>query len=77
MQMKRQGKLSPNNEFRGPLWDDHRNDQREGQAFDGLVDQYSANPHSFVEDWLQPLLAEGLSADGVLDLLVNGAIQPN
>lgn len=75
--MKRQGKLLANHEFSGPLWDDHRDNQREGEAFDGLVDQYSDNPHSFAQDWLQPLLAEGLSADGVLDLLVSGATKPN
>ena len=75
--MKRQGKLLPTQEFRGPLWDDHHKDQREGEAFGGLVDQYSEDPRSFAKDWLQPLLAEGLSAEGVLDLLVSGATKPN
>lgn len=75
--MKRQGKLEANHEFHGPLWDDHRKDQREGEAFDGLIGQYSENPRSFAEDWLQPLLAEGLTADRVLELLLCGAIKPN
>lgn len=75
--MKKQGKFDAHHEFRGPLWDEHRKDQREGEAFDGLVDRYSENPQNFAENWLQPLLAEGLTADGVLDLLVNGAFRPN
>jgi hypothetical protein len=75
--MKRQGKGELNHEFRGPLWDDHRKDHCELEAFDGLVDQYSENPNSFAENWLQPLLAEGLTADGVLELLLHGATKPN
>jgi hypothetical protein len=75
--MKRQGKLGANHEFHGPLWDDQSNYQHQGDAFECLIDQYSEDPRSFAEDWLQPLLAEGLSADGALELLVNGAIRPN
>jgi hypothetical protein len=75
--MKSPKKLHANHEFCGPLWDDHGKSQREGQVFDILVDQYSEDPRSFAEDWLQPLLAEGLSADGVLDLLLCAATKPN
>jgi len=75
--MKRQGKDEVSNEFRGPLWDDSWKDPEEAEAFDGLVDRYSENPKSFAENWLLPLLAEGLSADGVFELLVVGQMRPN
>jgi len=35
------------------------------------------NPEIFHEEWLRPLLAEGLDLDQALELVVEGALRPS
>jgi len=76
--MKRNRK-SPNiqQEFTGPLWDDNPRGLGETVLLEEFERASCADHGYFREQWVFPLLAEGLPIDCVFDLLLSGAVQPN
>jgi hypothetical protein len=49
----------------------------EVDALELLMKESYSNPEVFHEEWLRPLLREGLSLEGAYDVLVEGTIRPN
>jgi hypothetical protein len=76
-EMKKEGKMDLSSEFRGPLWDDQQSEGKEVSVLEELMRESYENQSGFHQDWLQPLLAEGLTLDRVFDLVLDGSIQPN
>jgi hypothetical protein len=64
-------------EFGGPLWDDRPTDCEEIVVLEELVKASYENPDGFREEWVSPLLAEGLNLDRIFDLLLSGTVRPN
>ena len=65
-------------EFSGPLWEDRRSNSAEVlSALEQLAREFNDDTENFEEAWLRPLLTEGLKADKVYELLLDGAIRPN
>lgn len=66
-------------EFTGPLWDDDTQVRGLGELV--LLEEFEkasiADHGYFREQWVFPLLAEGLPIDRVFELLLSGAVQPN
>ena len=75
--MRRERRRRWTEDLTGPLWDDRPQDVREMTALEALVRASKENPDDFCEEWVAPLLAEGLNLDGVFDLLLDGAARPN
>lgn len=75
--MRRDKKGGTIQEFTGPLWDDHRLESREAVLLEELVKASFEERGYFREEWVNPLLAEGVSLSRVFDLLLSGALQPN
>jgi hypothetical protein len=63
--------------FTGPLWDDCPRNYAESVALEELVKASYENPDNFREEWLNPLLAEGLNVDGIFEVLLVGTTRPN
>lgn len=63
--------------FTGPLWDEYRTETGEAVALEELANQSYTQQNGLAEDWLQPLLDEGLSFDGIVDLLLRSRLRPN
>lgn len=63
-------------EFSGPLWDDRPTDLEETVVLETLVTSYN-DPDIFREEWVNPLMAEGLNLDRIFDLLLSGTARPN
>jgi hypothetical protein len=49
----------------------------EADALEVLMRESYNNPEVFHEEWLRPLLREGLSLESAYDVLVEGTIRPN
>jgi hypothetical protein len=64
-------------EFNGPLWDGSPRDSGERVVLEELVKASYENPDYFREEWVNPLLAEGLDLDSIFDLLLSGSLLPN
>jgi hypothetical protein len=75
MKRKRKG-LAPQG-FSGPLWDDPQPDLDEIMALKELLGSSSKDPDEFHNEWVNPLLAEGLNMGRILDLLLSGTVRPN
>lgn len=63
--------------FKGPLWEDRPTTYQESVALEELVKASYENPDDFREEWLNPLLAEGLNPENVFEVLLAGSIHPN
>lgn len=74
--MKRRKGQAPQG-YSGPLWDDPQPHVDEIKALQELLGSSSKNSDQFHQDWVNPLLAEGLSIGRVLDLLISGTVRPN
>jgi hypothetical protein len=64
-------------EFGGPLWDDRPTDLEERVVLEALVKASYEHPDDFREEWVNPLMAEGLNLDRIFDLLLSGTARPN
>jgi hypothetical protein len=64
-------------EFSGPLWDSGPRDSSERAVLEELVKASCENPDYFREEWVNPLLDEGLDLDSIFDLLLSGSVRPN
>ena len=64
-------------EFSGPLWDDRPTDLEETVVLEALVKASYEDPDDFREEWVNPLMAEGLNLDRIFDLLLSGTARPN
>jgi len=66
-------------DFSGPLWDN--GSELRGLREVALLEEFlkaSSEEHGyFRENWVFPLLAEGVDIDRIFQLLVNGAVRPN
>lgn len=70
-------KVTVQAEFSGPLWDSGPRDPSERVVLEELVKASYENPDYFREEWVDPLLAEGLDLDSIFDLLLTGSLLPN
>lgn len=50
---------------------------RETSRLEHLLTLSCKNPEIFHEEWLRPLLAEGLDLDQAFELVVEGALRPS
>jgi hypothetical protein len=75
--MKKERKIATIPEFSGPLWDDHQLESREIVLLEEFLKASFEEPGYFREEWVHPLLAEGLPLPRVFDLLLSGALRPN
>ena len=77
IEMKRGRKDEAVQEFSGPLWDDHPREFGDRAVLAALLEASYEHPDCFDEEWVTPLLAEGLDFDRVFHLLLCGAVRPN
>jgi hypothetical protein len=63
-------------EFSGPLWGDRPCDLGE-TVLEALVKASYEDSGDFHEEWVNPLMAEGLNLDRIFDLLLSGTARPN
>ena len=78
IEMKRGRKDEAVQEFSGPLWDDHPREFGDRAVLAALLEASYEHPDCFDEEWVTPLLAEGLDFDRVFHLLLLcGAVRPN
>jgi hypothetical protein len=75
--MSRQRNGAAIQEFSGPLWDDPAREFAPTPVLEELVKASWENPDYFSEEWVNPLVAEGLDLDRIFDLLLTGTAQPN
>jgi hypothetical protein len=75
--MKKDRKMDLSSEFSGPLWGDRQTDSKEVSALEELINESYGNKTGFHQEWLQSLLAEGLTLDRVFDLVFDTSAQPN
>lgn len=75
MRKERRRKGTPN--FKDFVKRGERRDNPEIDALEQLMKESYDNPEIFHEEWLRPLLREGLSMDKAYDVLVEGTIRPN
>ena len=52
-------------------------DMGEMIALEELVKGSSENPEAFVEEWLRPLLRQGLSIERAYELVLESVLRPN
>jgi hypothetical protein len=52
-------------------------DMVEITALEQFVKESCENPESFLEEWLWPLLEQGLSMERAYELVMEGALRPN
>jgi hypothetical protein len=52
-------------------------DMVETAALEQFVKESSENPEGFLEEWLRPLLEQGLSMERAYELVMEGALRPN
>jgi hypothetical protein len=77
VEMKKDRKMDLSSEFSGPLWGDRQTDSKEVSALEALINESYGNKTGFHQEWLQSLLAEGLTLDRVFDLVFDASVQPN
>lgn len=46
-------------------------------ALEQFVKESCENPEGFLEEWLRPLLEQGLSMERAYELVMEGALRPN
>jgi len=46
-------------------------------ALEELVKGSSENPEAFIEEWLRPLLRQGLSVERAYELVIESVLRPN
>jgi len=61
-------------DFTGPLWDDQHPNFGEA-AMEELAS--ASREETFRQDWLYPLLAEGVELEQIVDLLLSSQTRPN
>lgn len=54
-----------------------REDMRDIVALEEFVKGSSENPEAFLEEWLQPLLRQGLSLERAYEVVIESVIRPN
>lgn len=72
--MRRERKNKLMEDFTGPLWDDQHSNFSEA-AMEELAN--SSGEDSFRQDWLYPLMAEGVELEQIVDLLLSSKVRPN
>lgn len=72
--MRRERKNKLTQDFTGPLWDDHHPDFSTAEM-EELAN--ASHEETFRQDWLYPLLAEGLELENIVDLLLSSKVRPN
>lgn len=46
-------------------------------ALEQFVEESTENPEAFMEEWLRPLLRQGLSMEQAYEVVIEGALRPN
>jgi hypothetical protein len=72
--MRRERKYKLMEDFTGPLWDNQHSDFSES-AMEELAKASSED--TFRQDWLYPLMAEGVELEQIVDLLLCSQARPN
>jgi hypothetical protein len=54
-----------------------REDMREILALEELVMGSSEDPEAFLEEWLRPLLRQGLSIERAYEVVIESVLRPN
>ena len=72
--MRRERKNKLMQDFTGPLWDDQQSEFSPA-AMDELAS--ASREETFREDWLYPLMAEGVELEQIVDLLLSSKVRPN
>jgi len=54
-----------------------REDMREIVALEEFVRGSSEDPEAFLEEWLRPLLRQGLSIERAYEVVIESVIRPN
>jgi len=54
-----------------------REDMREILALEELVMGSSEDPEAFLEEWLRPLLRQGLSIERAYEIVIESVLRPN
>jgi hypothetical protein len=67
----------PNLDYRWSLERLGREDMREIVALEEFVKGSSENPEVFLEEWLRPLLRQGLSLERAYEVVIEIVIRPN
>ncbi|HTZ46709.1 MAG TPA: hypothetical protein VMH20_03915 [Verrucomicrobiae bacterium] len=72
--MRRERKKKLTEDFTGPLWDDPHTNFGE-TAMEELAS--ASREETFRQDWLYPLMAEGVELEQIVDLLLSSQTRPN
>jgi hypothetical protein len=75
--MTRVRRNKQNWDFRSFLERWGQGDMVEITALEQFVKESCENPDAFLEEWLRPLLEQGLSMERAYDLVMEGALRPN
>ena len=75
--MTRVRRNKQNWDFRSFLERWGQGDMVETAALEQFVKESSENPEGFLEEWLRPLLEQGLSMERAYELVMEGALRPN
>jgi len=75
--MTRVRRNKQNWDFRSFLERWGQGDMVETAAMEQFVKESSENPEGFLEEWLRPLLEQGLSMERAYELVMEGALRPN
>lgn len=67
----------PNLDYRWFLEHLEHEDKREIVALEEFVKGSSENPEAFLEEWLWPLLRQGLSLERAYEVVIEIVIRPN
>ena len=75
--MTRVRRNKQNWDFRSFLERWGQGDMVEIAALEQFVNESCDNPEGFLEEWLRPLLEQGLSMERAYELVMEGALLPN
>jgi hypothetical protein len=70
VKMSKGRKKGLSQEFTGPLWDSGRGADTEVSTLEEYLKESCKRPNGLHEDWLHSLLAEGVSLENALEMLV-------
>ena len=54
-----------------------REDMREVLALEEFVNGSTEDPEAFLEEWLRPLLSQGLSIERAYEIVIESVLRPN
>lgn len=54
-----------------------REDMREVLALEEFVNGSTEDPEAFLEEWLRPLLRQGLSIERAYEIVIESVLRPN